>query len=70
MIAEDYYKRKNSLIFIFGCAGSSSLHVGFLVEARWGYSLFTLQGLLIAVASRCRARALGPAGSVILAPGL
>ena len=41
-----------------------------VVEARWGYSLFTLQGLLISVASRCRARALGHAGSVILAPGL
>ena len=38
--------------FMFGCAGSSLLHLGFsLVVASEGYSLVVVCGLLIAMAS-------------------
>ena len=47
------------LKFIFGCISSSLLHVGF--------SLVEVSGLLIAVASRCGARALGTRASVVVA---
>ena len=38
------------ILFIFGCTGSSWLHVGFLVAEKRGCSLVVL-GLLVAVAS-------------------
>ena len=40
-----------SLIFIFGCAGSSLPHSGFLYVESGGYSLIAVHGLLIVVAS-------------------
>ena len=42
---------KNILKFIFGCAGSSLLHVGLLCLQPAGATLVTVHGLLIAVAS-------------------
>ena len=38
-------------VFVFGCAGSSLLHAGFLWLRRAGVTLLAEHGLLIAVAS-------------------
>ena len=39
-------------LFMFGCAGSPLLYLGFsLAAASWGYSLAVVHGLLTAVAS-------------------
>ena len=47
-------------LFILGCAGSSLLQEDFLQLTQAGvYSLVAICRLLIAVASRCRAQALG-----------
>ena len=54
--------------FFIGCAGTSLLHGLSLLVANGGYCLAAGPGLLIAVASCCRARALGCAGLVVL-PG-
>ena len=54
-------------LFIFSCVASSLLCVGFsLVAASGGYSV-AVRGLLIAVASRCGARALGTWALVVAA---
>ena len=57
---------------IFGCIGFSLLRTGFsLVAASRGYLLFVaVRRLLIAVASLCRAQALGTQASVVVAHGL
>ena len=50
------------VFFFFGCVGSSLLHVC--------SSLVVVRGLLIAVASHCRAQAPGAQTSVVVAHGL
>ena len=60
---------KNFYAFIFGCAGSSLLHELFSVAVRRINSLIALCRLLIAMASHCRAQALGQAGFGICSPG-
>ena len=57
-------------VFIFGHVGSSLLHMGLsLVVVSGGYFV-TVRGLLIVVASRCGAWALGALASVVVARGL
>ena len=67
MAQEATVKKRN--LFIFGCAGSSSLHAGFLELRRVG-SLFTVVRGLLTVALRCRAQAPGARASVAAARGL
>ena len=55
--------------FFFGCIGSSSLCAGFSCGKR-GLLFFAVHGLLVAVASRCGAQALGAWASVVVARGL
>ena len=58
-------------LFIFGCAGSLLLHRLPLVAVSTGYSLVTVCGLLIAVASPvAEHESSGPWASVIAARGL
>ena len=65
LLARGLYK---NFFFFIGCAGTSLLHGLSLLVANGGYCLAAGPGLLIAVASCCRARALGCSGLVVL-PG-
>ena len=47
------------IIFFFGCIGSSLLHADFPLAAVSAFLLVAVFRVLIAVASRCRAQALG-----------
>ena len=58
-------------LFIFGCVGSSLLHArAFSSCGECGLLFVGVRGLLIAVASHCRAWALGTWASVVAARGL
>ena len=61
---------KISPFFFFGCVGSSLLCAGFLWLWQAGATLRSVRGLLIAVASCCRAQALGSWASVVVVRGL
>ena len=55
-------KTNNIYLFTLGCAGSALLHELSPVAVGGGYSLAPVHKLLIAMASRGRARALGCIG--------
>ena len=65
------YNLKKKFIYLFGCIGSSLLHVGFLQLRRAGTTLRCgVRASHCGGFSCCRARALGAQASVVVARGL
>ena len=66
-----FFKKLINYLFIFGCVGSSLLHVGFLQSWRAGATLRCgARASHCRGFSRCGARALGARASVVVARGL